>query len=269
MPHVTWCATGPLAFLPLHAAGIYDPKDPSKTIRASDFVISSYTPSLSALIKPHSQHSEVLLRSRPEPSAQILVVSQPATPGQTPLRCTTEEAAGISRRFPNDVTHLAGSDATVDAVLDAMQKHEWIHLACHGTQVPREPMASAFLLDDGPLSLSRLMDASLPYAELAVLSACQTAKGDEWLSEETVHLAAGMLAAGFRSVIATMWSINDTDGPILSDAFYEALKRHRAVRRDGDPPKVAHALHEAVERLKESVGEHNFVRWVPFVHVGV
>jgi CHAT domain-containing protein len=269
IPHITWCATGPLAFLPLHAAGIYDHKDPSQTIRASDFIVSSYTPSLSALIRSSAKPSQLSARTCQDPSPRILVVSQSATPGQNPLPCTTEEAEKISRHFPNDSTRLADSNATVDAVLKAMQKHEWVHLACHGTQDPRAPTESAFLLEDGRLALSRLMDTSLPRAELAVLSACQTAKGDEGLPEEAVHLAAGMLAAGFQSVVATMWSINDADGPILSDAFYAALKRHRATRRDGDPPRVAHALHEAVECLKVSAGEENFARWVPFVHFGV
>ncbi|KAJ6487356.1 hypothetical protein DFH09DRAFT_841575, partial [Mycena vulgaris] len=41
------------------------------------------------------------------------------------------------------------------------------------------------------------------------LSACQTARGAKGLQEESVHLAAGMLLAGYRGVIATMWSIMD------------------------------------------------------------
>ncbi|KAJ6522099.1 hypothetical protein DFH09DRAFT_938562 [Mycena vulgaris] len=40
---------------------------------------------------------------------------------------------------------------------------------------------------------------------LAVLRACQTAMGDEKLPDEAVHLAASLLFAGFRSVVATMW----------------------------------------------------------------
>jgi CHAT domain-containing protein len=111
------------------------------------------------------------------------------------------------------------------------------------------------------------MITSLAHAELAVLSACQTAKGDAKLPEEAAHLAAGMLGSGFRSVVATMWSINDADGPVLADAFYGALKAMR--RRPEADLEVAHALHEAVARLRKEIGEQNFVRWVPFVHFGV
>jgi hypothetical protein len=59
-----------------------------------------------------------------------------------------------------------------------------------------------------------------------------------------------MLAVGFRNVVATMWSINDADDPVLSGVFYGALERYCARRGDGDGQKVAHTLHEAFENLK-------------------
>jgi len=45
LPHITWCPTGPLAFLPLHAAGMYT--DGGQAIM--DYVVSSYTTTLEAL----------------------------------------------------------------------------------------------------------------------------------------------------------------------------------------------------------------------------
>jgi CHAT domain-containing protein len=267
MPHITWCATGPVAFLPLHAAGIYNTKCPLHSIRATDFVISSYTPSLSALIIPPKEVIRPHLGSLVEPS--ILVVTQPDTPGlNSPLPCTVAEAAEIRRHFPA-ARQLEHSQATVGAVLAAMEGHSWVHLACHGAQNPRDPTKSAFFLYNGQLELSELMGTSLAHAELAVLSACQTAKGDENLPEEAVHLAAGMLAVGFRSVVATLWSIADDDGPVLADALYSALKKNHRERQEGGDLKVAHAMHEATANLRNMVGEDNFARWVPFVHFGL
>jgi CHAT domain-containing protein len=49
------------------------------------------------------------------------------------------------------------------------------------------------------------MELDLSKAFLAFLSACETARGDEGQPDQTVHLAATMLFAGFRSVVATMW----------------------------------------------------------------
>jgi CHAT domain-containing protein len=42
---------------------------------------------------------------------------------------------------------------------------------------------------------------------LAFLSACETAKGDEGTPDEAMHLAAAVLFAGFRGVVATMWFV--------------------------------------------------------------
>jgi CHAT domain-containing protein len=147
-----------------------------------------------------------------------------------------------------------------------MEQHDWVHLACHGIQHQADPTKSAFYLHHGQLELSRLMTVSHESAQLAVLSACQTAKGSESLPEEAVHLSAGMLAVGYTSVIATMWSIEDADGPVLSDALYAALKCNLQA---SNKLNAAYALHAAVNELRKRVGERNFARWAPFVHYGI
>jgi CHAT domain-containing protein len=126
---------------------------------------------------------------------------------------------------------------------------DWIHLACH--------MNSGFLLHDNILKLSEI-----PKADFALLSACQTAMGDEKVAVESVHLAAGMLLSGCRGVIATAWSIRDDDAPKIAQEVYSRMIK------DGKPNRkdAAYVLHEAVELLRESGAE--CVSWVPFVHIG-
>ena len=106
------------------------------------------------------------------------------------------------------------------------------------------------------------MYTTLPNAEIAFLSACQTAEGDKDLPDEAVHLAAGMLAAGFKSVIATMWSISDGMAPKVTDGVYARLLK------DGKPElgKVAEALHYAVEEIRSR--DPADLEWVPFIHMG-
>lgn len=108
-------------------------------------------------------------------------------------------------------------------------------------------------------------------AELAFLSACQTATGDAGNPEESVHLAAGMLAVGFKGVVATMWSIMDEDAPVVVKAYYKKLieLRSGAGKVEKGETGAAYALHEAVAQLRAKVGEENFGRWAPFVHLGV
>ncbi|THU88185.1 hypothetical protein K435DRAFT_969583 [Dendrothele bispora CBS 962.96] len=266
LPHITWCATGALAFLPLHAAGIY--MSDNLNINISDCAVSSYTTTLTAMLSSSS-------KPKRDPTAvhSVLIVSQPATPGQEPLHNVSKEVEAIQRyTSPDHTCHLTHESATVWTVLEEMCKHEIIHLACHGIQEMGNPLSSAFYLYDGGLDLNTLMKlpVSLENAELAVLSACQTATGDENLPEEAVHLAAGMLAVGYPSVIATMWSIGDSDAPLIADKVYaNLLGRHDDPESQKAKLTPAYALHEAVKHLRKEVGETNFVRWVPFIHFGV
>jgi CHAT domain-containing protein len=165
-----------------------------------------------------------------------------------------------------EFTWLSKTEATRDAVLQQMKERSWIHLACHGVQHKDDPMESAFMLHDAPLYLRTISQQALPRARLAFLSACQTAKGDLKLPQESAHLAAGMLMVGYHTVIGTMWSIGDRDAPVVAEKFYEYLKKDGMNTNDG---QAAYALHEAVGVLREQVGEENFLSWVPFIHLGI
>ena len=202
-------------------------------------------------------------------SRKVLVISQPSTSDYVALPGTIREVWGIQKHVAESCTSIQGQDATVTKILDEMDGHSWIHFACHGVQDPLDPLQSAFALQDGKLTLQDLMNKNLTNAEVAFLSACQTAKGDAKLPEEVMHLTAGMLAIGFRSVVGTMWSIGDNDAPLVADIFYESMMRQsRDDDSDGGASKAAYALHDAVGALREKVGEEKFEKWVPFVHYG-
>jgi CHAT domain-containing protein len=222
-----------------------------------DFAVSSYTPTLEALLKP----SMCTVPDGGDP--KVLIVSQPETPGQSSIPGTELEAAVIQSIFPQTTRLLNRDEGTVGAVLEGMKTHGWVHLACHGTQ---DSLNSAFLLEDGKLMLSTLMTQSLPHAEIAFLSACQTASGDEELPEEAVHLAAGMLNVGYKSVIGTMWSIGDLQATKVAEKFYEAMKKQLA---DGKELRPAYALHEATQHLRKTGGMFEFLQWIPFIHFGL
>ena len=229
-----------------------------------DFAVSSYTPTLQALLKPRSQHAPTL-----DQNPRILIVSQPASPPHSPIPKTTTEAAIVLSLVgrSDDSIVLDDDDGTVAAVVKGMETHDWVHLACHGVQNPDNPTQSAFILYDGTLTLNTLLSKSLPNAELAVLSACQTAKGDTKLSNEVVHLAAGMLNAGYKSVIGTMWSISDDSAPKLMEVFYREMM---AQVDAGGELQPAYALHEAVKALRKQCNDmHNQWDWLPFVHFGL
>ncbi|KAJ3538529.1 hypothetical protein NMY22_g5126 [Coprinellus aureogranulatus] len=119
------------------------------------------------------------------------------------------------------------------------------------------------------------MKLDLKGADLAFLSACQTGEGDRGIPEEAVHLAAAMLNAGYRGVVATMWSIQDGYAPEVAQDFYEHLLG--ACNRDDrglvhlDGSNAAYALHYAVQQLRKKmdVSDIGFLAWVPYVHFGL
>ena len=227
-----------------------------------DHVVSSYTPTLEALLKPRARVDHT------SDFPPVLVVSQPAVPGCKSIPATTAEAGIVMSLLGVDsqVKVLEDEDGTVDAVLSGMATHKWVHLACHGLQNQEDPLSSAFILHDGRLTLEMLMTRRIPNADLAVLSACQTATGDEKLVEEAVHLTAGMLNLGYKSVIGTMWSIYDDSAPVVMGEFYRVIA---AQVKEGGELQPAYALHEATKVLRNKYGMTDFVRWVPFVHFGL
>jgi len=259
MTRIFWCPTGPFSFLPIHAAGLYDTSEAGTKL--SDFVISSYLPTLSSLAALPENSLDI-----PSSKLRLLAIPQPSTDGLNKLYSVGNEINSIrelSDKSP--FVTLQNSDGTVKDVMERLKNNDWVHFACHGIQDPQKPLDSGLCLaNDRRLKLSDIMQLSRPQGGLAFLSACQTAQRDETLSEESVHLAAGMLLAGYGSVIGTMWSIMDNDAPKVARDVYEYLFRDAS--QVPDSTEAAGALHRAIQRLRDSGAP--FTSWVPFIHFG-
>lgn len=143
------------------------------------------------------------------------------------IRALFDRANGTHRLF-------CGSDATLTALEAAAPKARYLHLATHGflgnylrpfdaslalAAPPSDSAAGSFL------TLDRLLDAwrgRLPMCELVVLSACNTQsvvqRGDSALA-----LPWGFLFAGARSVVGSLWKIDDLATSLFMRRFYEVL----------------------------------------------
>ena len=170
-----------------------------------------------------------------------------------------------------EVLRLSGDDATVKRMTEEIPSYRWIHLACHATQELSRPMKSAFHLIDGDLDLSEIIKLQIPNADFAFLSACQTSTGDPELPHEAVHLASGLLAAGYRSVVSTMWSIKDEYGPEVAASFYSYLLKRGNDKIQWDGTGAAYAIHHATQSLRKKLGDtdESLLTWVPYVHFGI
>jgi CHAT domain-containing protein len=204
------------------------------------------------------------------------LISQPNTLRQTSIPGAKTEVDDIFGNLTGrgfEAKCLEDSAATVDEVKKMMESHSWIHFACHGSQNTESALQSAFYLHDGELLLTEIIKKQLYNADLAFLSACQTSTGEEKLSEEAVHLAGGMLAAGYRGVVATMWSITDQYGPEIAVDFYKYILNSAKMSEGGkelNSDMAAYALHYATGCIRKKLGdsESGLLAWVPYVHFG-
>jgi CHAT domain-containing protein len=151
------------------------------------------------------------------------------------LPFTAQEAAQISAEFPHaDVDELIGLDATRERLLSLdWSAYRFIHIAAHGIVDAQVPQLSALILGsydssgrvvDGAVRVADLSLQSLS-ADVAVLSACDTALGKQVLSEGLVGIGSTMLARGARAVVASLWPVSDEIGAHLMTEFYRHLLR--------------------------------------------
>ncbi|MET9434945.1 CHAT domain-containing protein [Streptomyces sp. NPDC006551] len=250
-----WCPTGWLSFLPLHAAGRVRPGSAENVM---DRVVSSYTPTLRALVRARRASATATPR-HPAP----LVVALAETPGANPLPGASHEARLLRDLFPAAV-ELAGAAATVDAVRRELPAHPWVHFSCHGVSDPIEPSESGLILHDGRLTALDAAAQRPDEAVLAVLSACSTAQGGLLLPDESVHLASSFQLAGYPHVISTLWPVADKVATRVAERFYTALADDLAGDRPIDP---ATALHGPVRALRARL-VHAPHLWAAHIHTG-
>lgn len=251
------CPIGAAARLPLHAAGPYA-KD---KFNFAHLFISSYTPSLGALIQART--SRVVGPKVGNPVKSILVVGQPDTPGEPPLPKVVDEVQTIVNRWAS-ATVLESSEGTREAVMSGIKTHAWLHLACHGHHNPEHPFQSHFSMYDGPITLLDVIKKDLPLAELAVLSACHSARASELLPDEALHPAAGIMFAGFKSVIGTMWALDDGLGSALAGQFYELMLKGKKDYTDA-AVVLGDTFRALIKKDRDSV---SFMQRINVVHFG-
>ncbi len=150
------------------------------------------------------------------------------------LEHTGAEAEAIRGLVPPDrrleALGFAANRAT--ATSPRLADYSTVHFATHGLFDPRFPRQSGIVLSlfdaagrqqDGFLRLSEIYSLDLP-VDLVVLSACQTALGEEVLGEGLVGLTRGFQHAGASRVLVSLWSVNDRATAELMAQFYQAYE---------------------------------------------
>jgi CHAT domain-containing protein/tetratricopeptide (TPR) repeat protein len=251
---IWWCPTAEFSVLPLHAAGPY--RKGQRNL--PHLYISSYTPTLSALIRAR--------RRDPSNSAtaqkRFIAIGQAKAAGESELLSVGAELDAIRQRVDGlaTFTHIDGEESCTPKVVDALGKNEWVHLACHGLPNPKQPFESAFALHDGHLTIQRLIGCDLKNPEFAYLSACHTTVGDKESPDEVIHLASAIQFVGFRSVIGTMWAVDDGETNKITSTFYKHM-----VDESGrlDYTRAAFALNKTMRSVDVPLDQR-----ILYIHLG-
>jgi CHAT domain-containing protein len=231
-------------------------------------MVSSYTPTVRSLL------DKFIASSTSSQHTNLMLISQPHTAGFPSFPTTQKEVRDLEVLMEGSTVNLLllnDTEATQESVTAGMKSHGWVHFACHGMQNDHQPLLSGLCLHYGRLSLLEIMEQQIPNANLAFLSASETSKGDFNLPDEAVHLTAGMLAAGYRGVVGTMWRISDNHAPEFATEFYKYLLRESGLK-GLDSTRAAYALDYATRTVRERLEEHGIEKalltWVPYVHFG-
>ncbi|XP_068727675.1 tetratricopeptide repeat protein 28-like [Montipora capricornis] len=232
----------------------------------SDSVRIRTVPSLSAL---------KLITSAPNvfnSKSEALLVGDPCLkeitwgiggPVSKQLPCAKKEVEMIGKLL--QTAPLTGKNATKAEVLKRMKSVALIHIAAHGddefgeivlapnpdrtSQIPKE--------EDYMLTMSDVQAVRLQ-AKLVVLSCCHSGQG-EVKSEGVVGIARAFLCAGARSVLVSLWAIDDEATLLFMKSFYQHL---------ADRKSASLALHHAMKSLRETKEYSAIKYWAPFVLIG-
>jgi CHAT domain-containing protein len=166
---------------------------------------------------------------------------------------------------------LVRDDATEEKVKGEAGKFLLLHFATHALLDDRNPMYSRIILsqagdaarEDGLLEAWELMKLDLT-AEMAVLSACQTARGRVGAGEGMIGMSWALFVAGCPTVIVSQWKVDSARTTDLMLEFHRNLLRWK---RNAPLMTKAEALREAALKLLHSQYNHP-AYWAGFVLVG-
>jgi CHAT domain-containing protein/Tfp pilus assembly protein PilF len=196
--------------------------------------------------------------------------------------------AGLANRRSDTVKAqnfelCVGEDASRERLAGSLQPFSVLHLATHGYAGREFPRRTGIVLaarngEDGYFTIQDVLELDLD-ASLVVLSACETARGEERAGEGVESMARAFMYAGARGVIASSWEVVDWAAADVMEHFYNGWVKNRetpalALREAKRRVRRAEALRGVTgtqrERDETTVLEsgHPFF-WGPILYIGL
>ena len=220
--------------------------------------------------RPEDEGVAVLAMANPAAAPGALGEPEPGTAptstGLPEIPAAVIEVQAIANLFPQCDLFLDA--AATEEVLKApggLDRHRIVHIAAHGLLHAENPRLSGLALasdplgrEDGVLMMIEVLGLAVD-ADLVVLSGCRTALGKRLAGEGVIGFPWAFLYAGARSVVVSLWAVNDASTASLMTAFYENL-----VRRGLDKAESLRQAKIALFRGRYPAPKH----WAPFILIG-
>jgi CHAT domain-containing protein len=258
----------------------------SLMIGANRFLIEeasiAYAPSFTVLREMTKRHRD---ESSKSVSPNLLALGNPLVGQETVSRATArlrdekleplpeaeQEVKALRQVYGASRSKVyIGADAREDRVKTEAAQAKILHFATHGMLNNNSPMYSHLALaqgganEDGLLEAWELMQLDLK-ADLAVLSACETARGRIRAGEGMIGFSWAMFIAGVPSIVVSQWKVESAGTRDLMVNFHRGLNSTRSVT---DKLAKAEALRQAALKLMKNPETSHPFYWGGFVLVG-
>ena len=189
----------------------------------------------------------------------------------SPLPDSQEEVNTLARIYGRDDSRVyVGKYASEDRFKTEAEKYSVLHIATHGILNNASPLYSQLVLapgsvagsEDGLLEAWEIMKLKL-HARLAVLSACETGRGQIGSGEGVIGLSWAFLVAGVPTTVVSKWNVESTSTSRLMVDFH----RYLLARPDGRFPIPEALRHAALEVMQQPAYNHPFY-WAGFGVIG-
>lgn len=247
-----------LSYAPSVSAYFYLLKRPKPASYRKD-LLAFGAPSYSTSVSPGNKNSR-------SPSQILLELYEKNGFSVSPIPYGEKEVTEISRYFKADKRDVYVKTRASEQALKSINFHDYriVHFACHAFSDENFPLRSALVFsledegeEDGFFQVVEMYRFRLN-AELTVLSACQTGKGKNIQNEGVLGLPRVFFYMGSRSVISTLWRIDDQATSQFMGYFYDYYARGKS---------KSQALQLAKKKMMRSRYSHPFY-WAAFVLTG-
>lgn len=247
-PRVVFVPHGALQGLPFHVLSV----DGDYPIGITHSI--SYLPATGALF--FTGRGQIPAESR------ILAVGNPS--GN--LKAAAAEARFLEKLYPKFADVFIEEEAKELAIMKHLPEARVLHFATHGNITEDNPMASSLELSSGEkLSVHEIMGVELN-ADLVVLSACNSGRGNQTAGDDLLGLSRALVAGGTKAAVLTYWSVDDLATCLWMQQFYRNLKNGDCAATAAKAAQVflfkleADSMESVLDEIWESIDSQNKYR---------